>query len=118
MARKLSFILGAGIGYVLGTRAGRSRYESIKRHASKLRNSPTLAKPIDNASEKVSEALRRGGQAATDKIVSVVKERVFGVAPEPKPEYVDVDVVEVTEEPPADSAKTPGFESSEGFEGK
>ena len=33
MKGKLAFVLGAAVGYVLGTRAGRERYEQIKRGA-------------------------------------------------------------------------------------
>lgn len=94
MGTKFGILVGAGIGYVLGTRAGRERYEQLKRSASKIRQSPAVSKPMDSASEKISEALRRGGEAATDKVVGVVKERVFGHS-EPKSEYVDVTVVEV-----------------------
>lgn len=34
MRGKLAFVLGATVGYVLGTRAGRERYEQIKRASS------------------------------------------------------------------------------------
>lgn len=33
MKGKIAFVLGAAVGYVLGTRAGRERYEQIKRGA-------------------------------------------------------------------------------------
>jgi hypothetical protein len=36
MKGKLAFILGAAVGYVLGTRAGRERYEQIKRGAQRV----------------------------------------------------------------------------------
>ena len=92
MGAKFGFIVGAGLGSVLGTRAGRERYEKIKMQASRIRQSPLVAERMDQASEKVSEALKKGGAAATDKLVGVVKERVFG---EPRDQYVDVTVVEV-----------------------
>lgn len=41
---KPSLILGALIGYVLGARAGRGRYEQIKRGANRLYHS----KPVQN----------------------------------------------------------------------
>lgn len=94
MGTKFGILVGAGLGYVLGSRAGRERYEQIKRSASKLRQSPVVAKPMDSASEKIAEAVRKGGEAATDKVVGIVKERVFG-QPQQKQEYVDVTVVEV-----------------------
>lgn len=36
MKGKIAFVLGAAVGYVLGTRAGRERYEQIKRGAEAL----------------------------------------------------------------------------------
>lgn len=36
MKGKVAFVLGAAVGYVLGTRAGRERYEQIKRGAGVL----------------------------------------------------------------------------------
>ena len=41
-AVKLSFLAGAAAGYVLGTRAGRERYETIVRLARRLRGSQTF----------------------------------------------------------------------------
>lgn len=40
--RKSVFTAGLAAGYVLGTRAGRQRYESISRTAQKLRSSQTV----------------------------------------------------------------------------
>lgn len=39
---KLSFLLGAGVGYVLGARAGRARYEQIMRMTHKVTGSQTV----------------------------------------------------------------------------
>ena len=36
MKGKIAFVLGAAVGYVLGTRAGRERYEQIKRGAQNV----------------------------------------------------------------------------------
>lgn len=36
MKGKIGLVVGLGVGYVLGTRAGRERYEQIKREAQKL----------------------------------------------------------------------------------
>ncbi|MDO5720405.1 MAG: YtxH domain-containing protein [Actinomycetaceae bacterium] len=108
MGNKFGFIVGAGLGYVLGTKAGRERYEQIRQSAAKLRQSPVVAKPMNSASDKISEAVRRGGEAATDKVVGIVKERVFGQRPDDT-EYVDVDVVEVYD---TEAETTPGQPSA------
>ena len=49
MGTKTGILIGLGIGYVLGTRAGRERYEQIRANASKLRRFPVVARPLDAA---------------------------------------------------------------------
>ncbi|HEY9475028.1 MAG TPA: hypothetical protein VIS06_14390 [Mycobacteriales bacterium] len=42
MRYKVGFVVGLGVGYVLGTRAGRARYESIVRTARRVKEHPTV----------------------------------------------------------------------------
>ncbi len=42
MRGKMAFLTGAAVGYVLGSRAGRERYEQISAAARKIKDSPTL----------------------------------------------------------------------------
>lgn len=42
MGHRTMFIAGLGVGYVLGARAGRARYEAIARTAQKLRDHPAV----------------------------------------------------------------------------
>ncbi|MDO4260260.1 MAG: YtxH domain-containing protein [Actinomycetaceae bacterium] len=79
MGTKFGLILGLGIGYVLGTRAGREQYERIRAGASRLRQVPVVAKPLDRAGEKLSDVVRAQGEAVTDKVAEAVKERLFGM---------------------------------------
>jgi DNA-binding IclR family transcriptional regulator len=71
---KLSMLVGAAIGYVLGARAGRERYEAIVRVARKVAGSQTvqatagvLHAQVDDmrhrAKELVSEKLHGGGSS-------------------------------------------------------
>lgn len=78
---KLTTLATLGIGYVLGTRAGREQYEKIRAGASKLRNLPFVSKPLDRAGEYVSGIVRNGGERVTDKVADAVKERLFGMNP-------------------------------------
>lgn len=59
MRGKLLFAAGVGLGYVLGTRAGRQRYEQMKAAALKVWNSPGIQKQVktveDFAAEKVGD---------------------------------------------------------------
>ncbi|GAB3582672.1 hypothetical protein GCM10027406_25810 [Leifsonia lichenia] len=47
MRGKLLFIAGAVVGYVLGTRAGRKRYEQIKAAAAKVWESEGIQKQVN-----------------------------------------------------------------------
>ena len=78
MASKIPFILGLGAGYVLGTRAGRAQYERIKAAATHVAENPAVRERVDAAQARVSEAVRRQGEAVTDKVADAVKERLFG----------------------------------------
>lgn len=51
MKGKILFVVGLGVGYVLGTRAGRERYEQIKRVADSVWNQPTVKRGVDSAKE-------------------------------------------------------------------
>jgi len=48
---KLTFIAGMAAGYVLGSRAGRQRYEQIRRTSGKVWNSGPVQKQVYNAKE-------------------------------------------------------------------
>ena len=78
MGTKTGILIGVGIGYVLGTRAGRERYEQIRAGASKVRRFPVVARPLDAAGQKMSDIVRAGGEQVTDKVADAVKERLFG----------------------------------------
>jgi hypothetical protein len=49
MKGKILLVVGFGVGYVLGARAGRERYEDIKRVAGNFWNSPRVQRQIDEA---------------------------------------------------------------------
>lgn len=85
MGTKFGLILGFGVGYVLGTRAGREQYEKIRRAAAKARRFPLIAQPLDCAGEKVSDIVRAQGERVTDKVADAVKERLFGAPPSVRP---------------------------------
>jgi hypothetical protein len=55
MRGKILFVVGLGVGYVLGTRAGREKYEQIKATASKFWNDPRVQKRVDDAQDFVKD---------------------------------------------------------------
>lgn len=65
MARKLTFLVGAAAGYVLGTRSGRERYDQIVGQAQRLWKDPR----VKDATEKVQNAAQEhmpGSSGGTD----------------------------------------------------
>ena len=51
--KKLSVLVIGAAGYVLGSRAGRERYEQIKRQATKAWNKPVVQDAVDNVEQAV-----------------------------------------------------------------
>ncbi len=53
----IRIVLAAGAGYVLGTKAGRRRYEQINRTARAIATSPVTKKAIEVGRRRLSESL-------------------------------------------------------------
>jgi hypothetical protein len=51
MKGKILFVVGLGVGYVLGTRAGRERYEQIRRAAERIWNRPEVQQGVDTVKD-------------------------------------------------------------------
>jgi hypothetical protein len=73
---KLSFFVGAGLGYVLGTRAGRGQYEKIKKASSKVWENPRVQENVQKVETKVTDIAKERGSAVTDKVASTVKDKL------------------------------------------
>jgi len=52
---KMSFLAGIGVGYVLGARAGRQRYEQIKTGARGVWNNPKVQETVSHAQEVAAQ---------------------------------------------------------------
>ena len=55
MKGKILLIVGLGVGYVLGARAGRERYDQISGAVGKLWNSPQVQKQVDRSMDFVND---------------------------------------------------------------
>lgn len=85
MKGKIAFVLGAAVGYVLGTRAGRERYEQIKSGAQKVWNT----EPVQRGVEAVRGAAQGRVDDLKESVLRAGKEAytAFTRAPgSPKPE--------------------------------
>ena len=64
--KKLLILAAAGAGYVLGTKAGRERYEKIKQHSSKVWNSNPVQQGVHEAEGVARQAASAAGRHAAD----------------------------------------------------
>ena len=75
--------IAAGIGYVLGTKAGRARFEEIRARATDLAHSPKVQETVSNLSETVKQSAHKLPDPVAD-VVTAVADSVKGSATEPK----------------------------------
>jgi hypothetical protein len=64
---KIMLLLAAGAGYVLGTRAGRERYEKISAQSEQLWQSPRVQKYVEEAKGLASQKAREATTMAKEK---------------------------------------------------
>jgi hypothetical protein len=76
MRGKVIFVVGLATGYVLGTRAGRKRYEQIRSGAQKVWNTPLVQKGVDAAegfaAARVDQLKDAAGDAAKKALGSLL----------------------------------------------
>ena len=79
MKYRLGFLTGAAVGYVLGTRAGRDRYEQIKRLSRRVAENPTVQEAAGimrgRAGEIVGTARQKVGDRVYDKVPGIRRDR-------------------------------------------
>jgi hypothetical protein len=68
MGRKLIFITGVGIGYVLGTRAGREKFDQMVAQARKFWESPTVQEAAGVVQAQATKLYDDGKQAVTEQV--------------------------------------------------
>ena len=73
MKTRLAFVVGAGIGYVLGTRAGRGQFEKIKTMAKDVWQDPRVQQQVTEFEDAASRFAKEQGTALKDKAVDAVK---------------------------------------------
>jgi hypothetical protein len=64
---KVAFLAGAAVGYVLGTKAGRRRYEQLKGGAAHL----WASDPVQSGVASVRETIKEQAPAVTSRISEV-----------------------------------------------
>ena len=86
MRYRIPFIVGLAIGYVLGTRAGRERYEQLQKMARQVRDNPSVqqaAGAVQAQAAGYAKAARgklaNGAGAARAKVGGALHDRVPGM---------------------------------------
>jgi hypothetical protein len=76
MSGKLWLAGGLAAGYVLGTRAGRQRYEQISETVRKVKEDPTVANAIDVVQNQAGRIYASSRTAVQDKLGVARAERL------------------------------------------
>jgi hypothetical protein len=71
MKYRATFIVGAAVGYVLGTKAGRERYEQIKRASRRIAENPTVQETAGLVRAQAGELAGNARHKVTDKFHTV-----------------------------------------------
>lgn len=72
MRGKILFAAGLAVGYVLGTRAGRERYEQLKNAAKGFWNDPRVQHRVDQVEDFVKEKAPEVAEFVSDGAKKVV----------------------------------------------
>ena len=75
--KKLLLLVAGGIGYVLGTRAGRERYEQIVGVATKVKNDPR----VQDAAHQAAETAKTQAPVVKDKVAAAASTAAEKVKP-------------------------------------
>ena len=77
MGFKSGLLFGFGVGYVLGAKAGRERYEELKASWDQFVGNPSVQRAVSKGREVVETGTRRGIRAV-EQAGDEVKDRLDG----------------------------------------
>ncbi|NLU69229.1 YtxH domain-containing protein [Streptomyces sp. HNM0574] len=76
MRYRLTFAAGLAVGYVLGTRAGRERYERLREAGRRMAENPAVRNATEVAAQSGREAASKAAGVVTDKLGSRLPDSV------------------------------------------
>jgi hypothetical protein len=76
MRYKLTFVVGLALGYVLGTRAGRERYEQLKKSARQVAQNPAVRNTAESAAQQGREFAGKAYHVVSEKVGDSVPDSV------------------------------------------
>ncbi|MCU1546421.1 MAG: hypothetical protein JWP30_1521 [Homoserinimonas sp.] len=74
MRGKILIVAGLAVGYVLGARAGRGRYEDIKRATDKFWNDPRVKSQVDKVEDFAKDKAPEVVDFVTDNVKKVASQ--------------------------------------------
>jgi hypothetical protein len=75
MRSKATFFAGFATGYVLGSRAGRARYEQIRQAARAFAKNPAVQSTASSLQHQAGEALTAAKDKAVDKVGPTLQDK-------------------------------------------
>ncbi|MCX4719318.1 YtxH domain-containing protein [Streptomyces virginiae] len=78
MRYKVTFVVGLALGYVLGTRAGRERYEQLRKSARQLAQNPAVRNAAETAGQTGREFAGKAFTAVSQKVGDAVPDSLAG----------------------------------------
>ncbi|WP_328925613.1 YtxH domain-containing protein [Streptomyces sp. NBC_00190] len=78
MRYKVTFVVGLTLGYVLGTRAGRERYESMKKSLREFTQNPAVRNAAETAGHTGREYAGKAFSAVSEKVGDAVPASLSG----------------------------------------
>ena len=74
------FIAGFAVGYVVGARAGRERYEQMKKAATQVAQSPAVQKASEVAGQKATELAKVAKDQAASRVPKLTETAKSGAS--------------------------------------
>ncbi len=75
--RKMTAIVAGGVGYVLGARAGRQRYEQMRSMAMRVKSNPK----VQQTASQAADAARHAAPVVKDKVAGAADAAAHKVKP-------------------------------------
>jgi hypothetical protein len=66
--KKLLLLVGVGVGFILGSRAGKEPYQRLENTLRELSGRPEVKQAVDAASEKMEDLADKAGAKVSDAI--------------------------------------------------
>ncbi|WP_189311104.1 YtxH domain-containing protein [Streptomyces brasiliensis] len=76
MRYRLTFVAGLALGYVLGTRAGRERYEQLKKSAQQFAQNPAVRNTAETAAQQGRRYAGKAFHTVSDRVGDRVPDSV------------------------------------------